>query len=365
MDKGIHVLGLGNLGKYVAYALMRRRAHFPPVTLMFHRTSLLADWKNADRSIRCTDKTHQGNLATEETRVEGFRVELLDDAAAAGNKELGAHQPDVTIGSKSPIKHLIVATKTYATTAALTPIKDRLSKDSNVLFLQNGMGVTDEVSDALFPDPETRPTYWAGVCHAGVYSTSPFSIVHAGRGPLMVGAVGNRSRKPQDAPPLGSTNALLAQLSMAEMLETNILSGAIMQPQLTKLVINSIINPLTAIFNCKNGQVFESREAKDLFHHLLEEAGAIVRALLPELEEAFSDESLGSLVQHVAKQTAKNTSSMLQDVQAGRRTEIDYINGYLISQGKRLGLPHKRHAAVYGMIKQLEVENRECPIRGA
>jgi 2-dehydropantoate 2-reductase len=147
MDKGIHILGLGNLGKYVAYGLRRSQqtvaasGAVSPVTLIFHREGLLADWKSADRSIWYTCNTSQSGPAAEQSHATGFRVELLGNVnTAAGNRETEI-QPDVTVGGNAPISHLIVATKTYATAAALAPIKHRLSKDSNILFLQNGMGM--------------------------------------------------------------------------------------------------------------------------------------------------------------------------------------------------------------------------------
>ncbi|KAH6855579.1 ketopantoate reductase PanE/ApbA C terminal-domain-containing protein [Chaetomium sp. MPI-CAGE-AT-0009] len=370
MEKGIHILGLGNLGKYVAFALRRSQqtavmvpCQFLPVTFIFHRKGLLEDWEREDQSIRYyTPDCLKIERPIEKLRATDFCVELLDNGNAASH-DVENKLPVIT-GSKSPIRHLIVTTKTYATTAAIAPIKDRLNKDSHILFLQNGIGVTDEVSDKLFPDPENRPTYWAGICSAGVYSTSPFSIVHAGHGPLTIGVVGTQS---STGPPPTGENYMVSQLSNTELLQTTLLSPEqIVHAQLKKLVINSIINPLTACFACKNGKVFEGHERQVLYRHLLQEAGVIIRELIPQSnnlhETVFSDRALGALVEEVAEKTANNTSSMLQDVQAGRRTEIDYINGYLVSQGKRLGLPTTHHEAVYNMIKRLETGYPEPPV---
>ncbi|KAH6632824.1 ketopantoate reductase PanE/ApbA C terminal-domain-containing protein [Chaetomium tenue] len=361
MESGIYILGLGNLGKYVAFALRCNQQtavtsprQVSPVTLLFHRKGLLEDWEREDRSIRYyTPECLKSQPPVEKSRASGFRVEFLN--ATAANHDVENHTPGI-IDDKSPIRHLIVTTKTYATIAALTPIKDRLNKDSHILFLQNGIGVTDEVSHKLFPDPGNQPTYWAGICSAGVYSISPFSLVHAGHGPLMVGVVGTQSTT--GLPPTGEAH-MASQLSNSRLLQTNLLSPEqIVHAQLKKLVINAIINPLTACFDCKNGQVFESDERQALYRHLLQEAGTIIREMLPQSdnlrETAFSDRALGALVEEVAEKTANNTSSMLQDVQAGKRTEIDYINGYLVSQGRRLGLPTTHHQAVYNMIKTLE-----------
>jgi 2-dehydropantoate 2-reductase len=136
--------------------------------------------------------------------------------------------------------------------------------------------------------------------------------------------------------------------------------GAILQAQLAKLVVNSILNPLTALCGCKTGQLFNNQDAKTLYSRLLPEAGVIVRALLPreDLKDAFSDEALDALVMRVVRQVANNTSSMLQDIQAGRRTEIDYINRYLVTQAQRLGLPHAHHSAMCRAITLLEAKAR-------
>lgn len=150
MDRGIYILGVGNMGKYVGYALMNSRnqqmmrSHlhglFPAVTLMFHRPGLFADWETAGGRISyTTDLALEHQLTTDELSQSSkvgarrFRIELTGTAAAA-NQE--------TKSKPAIIKHLIVATKTHATTAALAPLKHRLSKDSHVMFLQNGMGMS-------------------------------------------------------------------------------------------------------------------------------------------------------------------------------------------------------------------------------
>ncbi|KAK4097005.1 2-dehydropantoate 2-reductase [Parathielavia hyrcaniae] len=369
-DHPIHILGLGNLGKYVAYALGRSHAPgLPPTNLIFHRLGLLDDWKAADRSIRYSTEFEKSGR-TECPPSAGFGEELLQRAKKENPQAL-EHHLDVQ-ASKEHIKYLIVATKAYATRAALTPIKHRLSKDSHILFLQNGMGVADEVSDSIFPHPATRPTYWVGICHAGVYSTSPFSIVHAGRGPLVLAVIRGPSNCESSSQAPGLTNspeyqALVERLRFANggILDVQAMEpDAILPHQLAKLVVNSIINPLSVYRQCKNGQLLNIFEWKPkvqgaerrLYTCLLQEAGAIVRALLPRdaPKKQLSDDALDALVKRVARQTANNTSSMLQDVLAGRPTEVQYLNGYLVKQGQRLGLPYTHHRDIYERVRVIE-----------
>lgn len=215
----------------------------------------------------------------------------------------------------------------------------------------------DEASAEIFPNTDTRPAYWAGICSAGVYSVEPFTIVHAGRGPLMVGLVeesSGRSMGEQDAASI--QNGMIQRLSQTSVLETTILSSTeIKKSQLQKLVVNAVINPLTAIFRCQNGQLVDKPARLALMKLLLRETGPIVRALLPGPSDQFSDDNLLDLVLTVAHKTGANTSSMLQDVQAGRRTEIDYINGYIVAQGKRLGLPHTNNATIAQLVGEQQV----------
>ncbi|KAI1429134.1 hypothetical protein F5Y12DRAFT_539171 [Xylaria sp. FL1777] len=117
----IYVIGVGNLGKYIAHALRKRHPRLP-ITLLFHRVDLASEWDAAGRAItQVVDGIPD--------KSTGFDVEFLFDSG---------HQS--TEVPEAPIKHLIVATKTYMTASALSLVKSRLGNDSNILFLQNGMG---------------------------------------------------------------------------------------------------------------------------------------------------------------------------------------------------------------------------------
>lgn len=112
----IHILGAGNLGQYLARGLVKQNPNLP-VTLLFHRNGLLSDWKAAGEAIECVT---DGAI----DRTAGIGVELLDDAEEA-----------------EPIKHLVVACKTYMAVSALKQVQKRLDENSTVVFLQNGMGM--------------------------------------------------------------------------------------------------------------------------------------------------------------------------------------------------------------------------------
>lgn len=132
--------------------------------------------------------------------------------------------------------------------------------------------------------------------------------------------------------------------------------------QLLKLVANSIINPLTVVFNCKNAELLDHASIRGLIQALVVEAGPVIRALLPPSQSAdgngdvsaFSDEKLLEYVHTVTRKTGTNTSSMLQDVRSGKKTEIDYINGFIAAQGERIGSPCLNHAVLVDMVRRGE-----------
>ena len=125
----IHILGAGNLGQYLARGLVKQNPKLP-VTLLFHRDGLLRDWNTAGEAIECETG---GRI----DRTGGIDVELVD-----GSTET------------SPISNLIVACKTYMTVPALQKVKARLNEESTIVFLQNGMGMLQNIK------PQPPPPSW-------------------------------------------------------------------------------------------------------------------------------------------------------------------------------------------------------------
>ena len=103
----------------------------------------------------------------------------------------------------------------------------------------------------------------------------------------------------------------------------------------TKLAVNAAINPLTAIHDLPNGELLRNR---DLMHTALA-AGTETLKVAASKGIAVEHESFDTMLRDVCTRTAHNISSMLQDIRAGRRTEIDYINGAVSREGRARGVP--------------------------
>ncbi len=135
-----------------------------------------------------------------------------------------------------------------------------------------------------------------------------------------------------------------------------------------KLVVNSVVNPLTALLGCRNGELLETAEARKILYRICSEAAS---AFAMQAQEEGSDKEKQAKVQtglsrvhpgltaraleeeclRVIKVTAGNMSSMLSDVRSGSYTEIDYMNGYLIGLGRTFGIPMTTTTTLLNLIK--------------
>ena len=365
----IYILGVGNVGKFVAHSI---KAHAPetPVTYMFHYSSLDSEFKASGKGIRYRSliAEEQASSWSEPVPID---YEMLNGSPQSPAAESAASQ------KAAPIENLIVTTKAYQTIPILRSIKDRLHSSSNVLFLQDGIMVPQEVNQVLFPEPEARPKYWAGVCSAVISTEKSFSIVHAGRGSTVLGQTqgllpqstsgGPDSATSGASPASGEADALEIPAMITTLLNTPVLEASLQNPtdiyiaQLKNLIVHAVIDPCTALFGCKNGDLLSKPHRVRLMDRLLSEIVPIVVKLLPPREEekdasesydsTFDLSKLREMVHSVVEATAEIKSSMLQDIRAARRTDVDSINGYCIEKAKEFGLQADENELVVDILK--------------
>lgn len=114
-----------------------------------------------------------------------------------------------------------------------------------------------------------------------------------------------------------------------------------------KAVVNAAINPLTAICRVRNGIIVENENLWSIAVKIAEEG----EMLMQELGYKFD---AVSEVRKVAEMTAKNRSSMLQDIERGKRTEIDYINGEIVKKCREFGLKCEVNEIIWKLVKGIE-----------
>lgn len=229
------------------------------------------------------------------------------------------------------IRLLLVTTKAYQVQSALEPLVGVLPSATPILLLHNGMGTESWVHRA-FPD---NPILLA-VTSNGALRLGNEEFRHTGAGETWIGPANEAARHWQP----------LAEL-LARALPHAGWSEEIRLRQWEKLVINAIINPLTALSGERNGSLLARQY----------EVEALCEELLPLLQRHGLSGELAfwrDKVLNVARLTADNFSSMHQDLDAGRDSEIDYITGFLLREAQEAQLHLPLHQQLYQAIKAKE-----------
>ncbi|GAF76047.1 unnamed protein product, partial [marine sediment metagenome] len=128
------------------------------------------------------------------------------------------------------------------------------------------------------------------------------------------------------------------------------ISSNIMRALWSKVLVNVGINPLTALTGLRNGELLDHPEIRQVMKRAVEEAMMVAQSLGIEMEFDNPVEK----VYEVAEATAANRSSMLQDVERGRKTEIDALNGAIVELGRRIGVDTPVNETLVAAVKGLE-----------
>ena len=312
----IHILGTGAIGCHIGSVL---KAHKHKVTLLLRSPAHLTDFRNRDNTITYQ---HKG----ETKLISGIEAQTMEDHGL-------------------PITSLIIATKAHHTMDAIRPIASQLSSKSTILLLQNGMGVAEELVETFWPH-QGAPIMLAGVNRHAVERIAPFNICH------------HSGTKDPDALNIGflpsehtvQENALADALTGIPELQAKRLTwNEIRLKMLKKLVINACINPVASILGCQNKGVL-TKEGTALMRSICEETHRVIGKDLPN----ESVDSLMEIVLDIARSAGENKCSTLQDMEAKRLTEIDYLNGYICKLGKQKGIDTRTNQALVNLIHAKE-----------
>jgi 2-dehydropantoate 2-reductase len=280
-----HILGAGSLGTLWASRLVRAGV---PVRLILRDDARLASYQ------------------------AGPGLTLIEHGVEHTYPVIG-ETPD----SPTPIHRLLVACKAYDAQDAIAQLQHRLVPDAELILLQNGLGSQDAVAAQL---PQARCIFASST--EGAFRDSDWRVVFAGHGYTWLGDASHPT------PPLWLDDLNAAGIPHAW-------SPEILTRLWRKLALNCAINPLTVLYQCRNGGLQEHQcEVATLCAELAE--------LLECSGQPAAAEDLHSEVERVIQATAANYSSMYQDVANGRRTEISYLLGYACEAAARhqLVLPH-------------------------
>jgi 2-dehydropantoate 2-reductase len=393
-----HVLGLGPIGSLLSHHLRRAIPPSHSITLI-HKTTRQAQEALANGGVIHVENNGLVTTAT------GFKSEIFEPSYAnhlpQGGRD-GASN-DRAEEEAETIESLFITTKAHQTLSAVHRLLPRLSRNTTIVLLQNGMGVYEELVHEVFRNPEQRPHFILASNTHGAFLKGFYKVVHAGVGGIDFGIVpdpGGRNfeagfldenvpkseRKPHledvtkhsEDPVFVRYRSLrntVAAMLLMESLDTTWKPMA--QIQLTmrrKLVVNAVINPLTAVMGCRNGEIFSTNASYRIMQRVCQEAADVYAAqiraetqawlsALASQGEDMEKVAVGRLPRaltrgrleeeclRVAQVTKGNISSMLSDVRRGRKTEIEFINGYLLKLGSTYHVEMPATATLLNLVK--------------
>lgn len=228
------------------------------------------------------------------------------------------------------IRYALVLVKSWQTEIAAKQLARCLAPDGVALTLQNGFGNYNVLVQALGSRRVAQ-----GALTLGATMIGPGIVRSAGGGVVTVGL----------HPNLQDMTNLLGRAGMVVETVSDILSV-----QWGRQVINSAIHPITAILGIPNGELLQRPSARTLLQTAAREAAgvAVARGVhLPYPDPVTACEA-------IATQTATNISPMLQDVRRGAPTEIEYINGAVVREGEKTGVPTPVNRVLMLLVKALK-----------
>ena len=213
---------------------------------------------------------------------------------------------------------LILPVKAYQVLPALQQMASSLTRKQTLVLLHNGMGVLEK-AQGLLPH---IPLIAATTSHAA-YKPAMSKLHETGIGITHCGYVNQ---------PEGNGQQAIVTL-LDDLLAPCTWHPNINAPLWQKLAINGVINPLTALHQIKNGQLAQP-EYRSVIADICSETARVMQAC----GYPTTAIQLIKAVNQVIKSSADNYSSMFQDILYQRKTEIDFINGYIVAQGQKLGI---------------------------
>lgn len=235
----------------------------------------------------------------------------------------------------APPEMVVLFTKTLHSEAALESVRHVLAEDTVLLSLQNGLG-NEEVMARFVP----RERIVQGV------TTFPADVVAPGRvRSLGAGVTRIMSLEGGVTPRLERIRDALDQAGLCCEISPEV-AAAIWE----KVAFNCALNALTAVTGMRIGSIADSPEATALARHVAEE---VVEVAARKGIGARGDVVLATIAGALAEHR-EHQPSMLQDMIAGRRTEVGSLNGAVVREARALGLPVPYTETLYLLVRTLE-----------
>jgi 2-dehydropantoate 2-reductase len=248
---------------------------------------------------------------------EKIQVEASSELSAARGAEI--------------VLFCVKTTDTVPTIRELAPL---LAPGAIVVSCQNGVDNAEQIRAASGIDAVPAVVYVAAS------APEPGTVKHVGRGDLVVGPENEKTKR---------VAAVFERAGVGCKISENI-EGELW----TKLIWNCALNAVSALGRAKYGEIAANLEARKVLDALVSEVVAVANAAGVQFSMLDNVEAARAGAFKIASQMAETRSSTAQDMQRGKRTEIDSLNGFIARRGVELGVPTPVNQALYALVKLAE-----------
>jgi 2-dehydropantoate 2-reductase len=402
-----HFLGLGPVASLIVHHLRHAIPHQHSITLIHHSLKKAVAFAKQGSSITLEN----GGVVLS---ASGFDVEVFSSEQLLTRRRL-IHTPPSTSSQletyaqnrdhekfrpSDTIDSLFVTGRTVQTVPSIRRLLPRISANTTIVLLQRGLGVYEDLVQEFFPEPSQRPQFILAASTHSAWLKRTYNVVHTRSGQLSFGIVPDPMGRGYEPVSLGGATSSLSLDNITQGPEDPLfaryrsLRSTIavlfslhgLCPQWTtiskmqtvlrrQLVVDTIINSLTMLMGCHNGDLFHVTSATYIARGVCQEAAAAFSAqMLSETQEWLDEQRLdkeaqaqqiplGRLpnplrplplleeVQRVAQNTKGHISPMLTDVWKGKRIEIRHLHGYLLGLGERYQVPMPVTRTLFNLVK--------------
>jgi len=270
---------------------------------------------------------------------DGRTIVLAPDQWTVFDTNLG----DIPIELQGWAEYAILCGKSYDV-ANLCKITDQiLSLNGLAMCFSNGIGHMEKLANFV----GKHRVLGASTTH-GAIRIGPGEVRWTSRGAITMGGFSGSDLEPVEP----RVDSLMSALDEAGLRPT--WSEDIAKSIWSKLLLNVAINPVCAIAGVLNGEMLLNPELFETGLAAMEEAARIATAEGIDL----TDFDLSQSLEDLCRATADNRVSMLQDIMAGRETEIESICGEVVKRGEALGIPTPRNQTLHALVKGIEQSTR-------
>lgn len=235
----------------------------------------------------------------------------------------------------SLILFCVKANDTSETAKQMAPF---LPPDATVVCLQNGVDNADRVRAAA------NVVVLPAAVYVAVSMPEAGRVKHLSRGDLIIGPPSQKTKQITD---------VFIRAGISCRISDNI-EGELW----LKLLCNCALNAISALGQARYGEIAQNADAKRLMEQIVDEVLAVADAARVVLPDVVDRDSGMAAALEIATQMADAFSSTAQDLDRGRETEIDALNGYIARRGAELGVPVPVNHALFTLVKLAEQKER-------